>query len=86
MMSKLRADAGEVSVGDGDQIIEAAEQLGTPFGCRAGMCGTCRIEVLEGMENLEPRNEREVAMGLEDSPFRLACQCKIRKGMVKIQI
>ncbi len=85
-MGKVKTETQEAEVQDGNAIMEQAEQLGTPFGCRAGMCGTCRVEVLEGMDNLEPRNDREIAMGLEDSPFRLACQCKLKEGEVKIQI
>ena len=85
-MGKLKTETNEIEVNDGDPIINAAESLGTPFSCKHGNFGTCRIEVLEGMENLEPLTDAETKMGLENSPFRLACQCKLKQGEVKIQI
>jgi len=74
----------EGEVGDGDQIKDTCDELGILFGCRQGLCGTCKIEVIEGMENLEERNERENDMGLEGNE-RLTCQCKIKNGTVKIK-
>ncbi len=82
-MAKIIAYGKEQELPDGSPIINACEQLGVPFGCRAGQCGTCMITIEEGMENLEPKNYREVEMGLGDNQ-RLACQAKIRLGTVKI--
>ena len=83
-MAVLRSDEKEVNVEDGAQIREAAEQLGVLFGCEQGFCGTCKIEVEEGMENLSEVNDKEEEMGLPEG-YRLACQCKIKQGLVKIK-
>lgn len=53
----------------------------------AGRCSTCRIEVLEGLENCQVRNsiEARIADRLDFPPVvRLACQTKV-KGPVKIR-
>ena len=75
----------EVEILDGAPIKEACEELGVPFACEEGVCGTCVIEVEQGMENLSPFTQEEEdflgQMGCE----RLACQCKIRSGTVKIK-
>lgn len=70
-----------------------------PHGCLAGSCGSCRIEVLEGEENLSPpsaverdtlshiRDEYEEKYGkefLEGKTIRLSCRAKIL-GNVKIR-
>ena len=74
----------EGDVEDSFEIKDKCEELGIPFGCRQGRCGTCRIKVIEGMENLFEKNERENEMGLEEGE-RLTCQCKIKHGVVKIK-
>jgi ferredoxin len=66
-------------------------QAPVPFSCRAATCGTCRIEVVEGMDLLEPREgaEAELHAILGDPPsFRLACQAKIKRaeGVVRLRI
>jgi ferredoxin len=52
-----------------------------PAGCRAGACGACVIEVLNGFGCLSEPTERELKLltflGYDDGKFRLACQCKI---------
>jgi len=73
-----------VELEDGSPIAEICEEAGVPFACTEGVCGTCVIEVVEGMENLtEFTQEEEDFLGEQDSE-RLACQCKIKGGRVKI--
>lgn len=70
-----------------------------PHGCLAGSCGACRIEVIEGAENLKPMSEIErdtveaVIQNYEriygkgsakDKVIRLACRAKILTGKVVI--
>ncbi|MCH8068110.1 MAG: 2Fe-2S iron-sulfur cluster binding domain-containing protein [Candidatus Marinimicrobia bacterium] len=73
----------EVSVENGSEMRDACENLGVKFSCRNGLCGTCMIDILEGEENLSPLTEAEKLLK-RDSKNRLACQCKIEKGKVKI--
>lgn len=84
-MAKLKTDNQEMEVPDGHPIQLAAEELGVPFGCRHGMCGTCQTEIVEGIENLSEPNEREQAMGAT-GPFRLCCQAEIKNGTVKLKV
>jgi ferredoxin len=76
----------EVKENDNDDLIEKAEKLGVPFGCQDGICGSCRAEITEGMENLSDFTEQEKDMGFDESgDERLLCQCKIKKGDVKFK-
>lgn len=75
----------EVELEENTPIQEACEEAGVPFACTEGVCGTCVIEIKEGGENLsEPTQEEEDFLGAGTTDERLACQCKIRKGDVKI--
>ena len=84
-MAKIVLNERVEEVSDGSRVKPAAEKLGVPFGCKQGICGTCKIEILEGEENLDDLNEQEEVMGDRDRKHRLACQCSILKGTVKIR-
>ncbi len=75
----------EFELPDGSSITEACEQAGVPFACTEGVCGTCVIEVTEGMSNLSIFNEAESDFLGELDRERLACQCKIFGGCVKVK-
>lgn len=81
-------------VKEGDIIFDALDNQGKklPHGCLAGSCGACRIEVLEGAQNLKPpsaietntvesiRDEYENKHGkgsLDGRTVRLACRTKV---------
>ena len=83
-MAILKTNETKVEVQDGEEIKEAAEQLGVPFGCRNGLCGACLVEVEEGHENLSELTGAENDFRLEDHQ-RLCCQAKIKQGEVKIK-
>ena len=74
----------EYEVEEGAPIAEACEEAGVPFACTEGVCGTCVIEVKEGMENLSPFTQEEEDFLGEIGNERLACQCKLKGGCVKI--
>lgn len=76
----------EKEVADGSSLIEACEEAGVPFACTEGICGTCVIEVTEGMENLNPFTQEEKDFLGEPGCERLACQCKLKQGTVKVRI
>lgn len=75
----------EIEVSDDDKIAAACEDAGVPFACTEGVCGTCVIEVKEGMENLTEFTQEEKDFLGEMGCERLACQCRLKKGTVKIK-
>jgi len=80
----------EFSLPHNSHLVDAAELelVGLVFGCRAGMCGICAVEIVEGSENLSQPKESEVEflefLGYAQKPVRLACQCKLQ-GNITIQ-
>ncbi len=75
----------ESDLPDGAPIIEACEAAGVPFACTEGVCGTCVIEVTEGMDNLSEFNQAEADFLGDLDRERLACQCCLKCGFVKIK-
>jgi ferredoxin len=69
-------------------LVDALELgvAGLIFGCRAGACGICVIEVTEGMENLSRCEANEAglleALGFHQQSMRLACQCRLHGDIV----
>ena len=50
-----------------------------------GLCGTCVVEILDGMQNLSPRTKAEENKLKGLSPtLRLACQCLVRGDVTVI--
>ncbi len=80
-MPRMTVDGKSEELTEGEPIKAACENLGVPFGCEAGTCGTCVIVVESGMENLMPKNDMEMDMRLRDNE-RLACQARIGAGDV----
>ncbi len=80
----------EVIIPNGELIKEYCENVGIPFACEEGICGTCVIEVEEGGENLTDFTQEEIDfLGEQDISEegceRLACQCKIKSGTVRVR-
>jgi len=75
----------EVELADGSAIKPICEENGVPFACEEGICGTCIVEVKEGNENLSPMTQEEIDFLGEQNRERLACQCKILNGFVKLK-
>ncbi|MGB5918993.1 2Fe-2S iron-sulfur cluster-binding protein [Arcobacter sp.] len=84
-----------INVKPGSTIQDVVEASGSalPFGCRDGECGTCVVEIEQGMEFISPINEKEVkvikenCVGTATEKTRLSCQMKIVKpnGVVRIK-
>lgn len=78
-----------------DQILfDELERLGflLPHGCLAGSCGSCRIEILEGAENLSIAGavEADTIEGLKKiysatKHIRLSCRARVL-GDIKIAV
>lgn len=69
----------EVEVPSGVKLVEVVDAAGADvtFGCRTGTCGTCRVKITEGMENLSAHTpeERDFLTALDAAPDeRLGCQ------------
>jgi ferredoxin len=75
----------EKELPDNEPIATTCEEAGVPFACTEGVCGTCVIEVTEGMQNLSPFTQEEQDFLGELKHERLACQCKLLGGCVKIK-
>jgi ferredoxin len=87
-------DSASCLLVEGGIIFDLFEKSGTtlPHGCLAGSCGACRIQILEGVQLLEPASEREKQTidsilkhqnldhlsEKEKSFFRLSCRAKIK--------
>lgn len=84
-MAELILNGEEFQLEDGAPIKEKCEEAGIPFACEEGVCGTCVIEVVEGMQNLSDFTQEEIDFLGEQDLERLACQCKIKNGCVKIK-
>ena len=82
-MPKLIVNDDEIELAAGDRIKEACEEAGVPFACEEGICGTCVIEIEEGMENLSEFTEEEEDFLGDEGTERLACQCRIRENCCK---
>jgi len=56
---------------------------------KKGKCTTCKMIVLEGMENLSPVNEREeffAEKGRLKPDERLSCQAELKQGSLLIRV
>lgn len=78
-------------VPSGELLLEAGEKAGVEMeaGCFNCSCGTCVVEVISGMENLEPASAEELDVldqwNKDPEKFRLTCVVKIVKGEVTIR-
>ncbi|HEY8547441.1 MAG TPA: 2Fe-2S iron-sulfur cluster binding domain-containing protein [Acidimicrobiales bacterium] len=71
----------EVEFPEGDDVnllrVAIRQECGVPYKCASGNCGTDRVKVVEGAENLErPRRRERETLGedLLAQGYRLACQ------------
>ena len=87
-MAELIFNKDEViQVKDDSPIEQACEEAGVPFACSGGICGTCIVEVVDGMENLSDPTQAELNFLGEEGVCkeRMACQCHIKSGCVKLK-
>jgi len=84
-MAVLKRGTKEISFPDYNPLREAAKELEIPFGCHSGICGTCRVHIIQGLENLTDKTEVEKDMDLLPDQ-RLMCQSIIKQGTVTIRL
>ena len=76
-------DKAELSIAEGETILEASLRAGIPHAHACGgraQCSTCRVWILEGLEHCGERTEpeRAIAGPLRFAPeVRLACQTRV---------
>ncbi|HMJ46034.1 MAG TPA: adenylate/guanylate cyclase domain-containing protein, partial [Ferruginibacter sp.] len=80
-----------INISEGQSILSASLDAGIPHfhACGGnGKCSTCRVLILEGLENLSAINKKEAFLRSK-IPFpqrvRLACQSFIEKGDITIE-
>ena len=75
----------EVSASGGARLVDLCDEksAGVPFSCRSASCGTCRVDVLEGADLLDPPTDEELDVldlfGDDPTRCRLACQIRLRE-------
>lgn len=96
----IAGEVKEIEVNEGEILFDELERQGEhlPHGCLAGSCGSCRIQVLEGEDNLAPVGaiEQDTLSHLKQTycqkygeeflknkTIRLSCRAKVN-GNVKI--
>lgn len=83
-MAKLILNGNEIDVEENVRIVDAIEEAGVPIGCSNGVCGTCEVEILDGMQHLNDMTEEEEDLGMEGNK-RLGCQCELSGGTVSME-
>jgi ferredoxin len=82
----------EANAPDGGRLVDLCDAHRAPvsFSCRSASCGTCRIDILEGADLLDPprHDELEVLDLFGDDPARsrLACQARVRAGGGRLRL
>ena len=82
----IAADGANLRIKALEKQIDLYTLMGKMMNCGGyGQCGTCIVEVVEGMENLSPRTDAENRI-LKKKPdsYRLACQTLVN-GPVSIK-
>jgi 2Fe-2S ferredoxin len=61
-----------------------------PFSCRSASCGTCRVHVLEGADQLLPPAQDELDLldvfNMAPPHIRLTCQAKLAPGATRVHV
>jgi ferredoxin len=82
----------EVDAPEGARLVDLCDErtAPVPFSCRSASCGTCRVDVLEGGDLLEPPRDEELDVldifGDDPGRRRLACQARVRPGGGRVRV
>lgn len=80
-----KSEKREYKVNLNNILYDELERQGLvlPHGCLAGSCGSCRIEIVQGIENLSPMGvvETDTIESIKNSypgkTIRLSCRAKV---------
>ena len=95
IFERTASDPGEpltVAVPEGGALVDTCDDHSAPvpFSCKSAACGTCRIEILEGADELLPPADDELdVLDIFDMPpprHRLACQAKMKPGLATLRV
>ena len=82
----------ELHCAPGTRLVDVCDEHGAPvpFSCRSASCGTCRVDVLEGGDLLEPPEDEELQVlelfGDDPARRRLACQARLGEGAGRVRL
>ncbi|MBK8170949.1 MAG: (2Fe-2S)-binding protein [Sandaracinaceae bacterium] len=83
----------EVQVPVGTRIVDVTDdhpKAAVPYSCRSANCGTCRVEVTEGISGLSEADDEELGVldvfGDEPTSVRLCCQIKLVNDVPKLTL
>lgn len=82
----------EIEASEGAALIDLcdAHEAPIPFSCRSASCGTCRIHVLAGADELlsPAQDELDLLDVFNQAPprVRLACQARLRPGATRVWV
>lgn len=86
--TRIRGVAKDIEGAEGGNLLDECLDHGAElkWECKAGVCDSCRVHVISGMEHLPAVNDNERTMleDLVDKGWRLSCQCTI-SGPVEIE-
>jgi ferredoxin len=85
-----KGEEQQCAVAPGSTLLGASGNLKRPIasGCSDSTCGTCRVEVLEGGENLSsphPRERATLKQNGHPTGLRLACVATLEQGSAKVK-
>jgi 2Fe-2S ferredoxin len=92
VFESTEAHAVQANAPEGGRLVDLCDELraSVPFSCRSATCGTCRVDVLEGADLLEPARAEELEVlhlfGDNPSRCRLACQARVRAGGGRVRV
>lgn len=84
MTTKIKTEDMEEEIESNENPKTTFENLGVSFSCSNGVCGTCKIKITKGMENINEKTEEEEDYPLQESE-RLACQCQKLTGDIEFE-
>lgn len=79
----------EVEGKDGQTLLQIGLDNGVPMehACGGnGFCTTCLCTVKKGFDQLNQRNDREENMGIDNDPYRLGCQARIKGEQAEVEV